>query len=78
MGRNNGRLKAGKAIAFAVCQNGDSLWSAGVRDRFGSRLRALQSTETRDAVGLFPIIAAESKLTTKAVPNARTPKAPPI
>src|SRR6266545_268193 len=58
--------------------NGGSLWSAGARDRFGShfRFQRLPGLETR--AGLISIIAGVYKWTTKAVPSARTPKAPPI
>src|SRR6266540_3262548 len=53
-------------------------WSSGVRDRFGSHLRFYKFPGQRTRLGSFPIIATESKSTSKAVPNARTPKASPI
>jgi len=53
----------------------------GVRVLGTALVVILNSTGFQDKVrsGLtFQIIAAESRLTTKAVPSTRTPKAPPI
>jgi hypothetical protein len=36
---------------YVCAENGDSLWSAGARDRFGSHLRFLQASGTEDLSG---------------------------
>src|SRR6266540_2253776 len=38
----------------STIRNGGSLWSAGARDRFGSHLRILRTSGTRDAGGFLP------------------------
>src|SRR6266511_4475461 len=48
---------------------GDSLWSAVARYRFGSHLRTLQASETKSPVGLAAHIRHRSQWTTKAVPS---------
>jgi len=55
-----------------------ALWSAAAWRRFGSPLWFYRFPGQKKQSAYSPIIATESKLTTKAAPSRRTPKAPPI
>src|SRR5262245_64779054 len=68
-----------REVIFRPAPPGLQEFASGIaRDRFGSRIRVLQTPETRDAVGFPSIIARVSKWTTKRVPSAGAPKAAAI
>jgi hypothetical protein len=53
-----------------------SLWGASALYRFGNHFQFLRIAEMESPVSLSLVIVTKSKLTTKAVPGYRTPKAP--